>query len=931
MTRFCKYCGNQISAKARFCKHCGGFVGKSRELGRKRLLISSSVALFMVAVLVITAFWKPGFFWRIKYRETNNALRIAFVPDDVFSEGMDKYFDETLPVESETEDTENEYNGTRSALSWSDEEMASATVLTAMVSPDEPKAVFDGGITVDFGDVNLSTNSELTVRVSGEKSVPEENIVSARRYELSMDDRTEFAESVEVTVPYNAKGEGQYPEVSYYNSETGLHEPMVLDYNEDEGTVTFYTTHFSPFDVLTSEVPDYKELSPNVKVNPNFRMFELALQDADPNEIYANALLKNYDYIVNEVKDYAGNASDFCTFSGIPVSFIDVIFDMSKATGLANAYPRLALASKFGGNFIAGIGVLMAGVQILADAKNTGSLSEAFIKTIKNHGFDLAACTISILGIASVISAPVAFVGGLVVTAASLIQRVNEGYNRELYNGHDTPQELSYYTFSNYIVFDSYTGAIHLKYDRATRRKLQGVNPYIDWKACSDEKDAEERIDSIYKYNYNFNDLPVSDEDKQQLEKALRDGRKERNDFFIDYAYVPGTLSMTDSGGWTEVMAFCRKNYGLNNALSYFEKYVDTYCNYFWTASLDVKKAFTKHGNLNNRTRGAVYVDYRYDPDQETITEMKNALKAKIMQNCRPLFEKVYKDMWVEARQKSKQAFKGMVDGLNATVTFNIDIKDKNGKNLTLEEAGYKKNYIVLDSSYTKYPINTPWEAKKDSLTMFECTFVSYLLMGEPDKFLVYKDEKAYLNGEKPIDTLGFKFSNPVTTVTKSIDIDIFGTWNITQTIESLGSQKTNDLVDQSKKTYEQFKEELERDGQVLDEEQMLEYYNQLYGMYDQYLNTTYTGKLVITDAGDGAVTAKLTYETGGAPAINYVGSYDKETGIITLKNTSPQQLDPGLTIPVKNEGGKLTFSIEVNYESYMATYSYSMTGVKTE
>ena len=75
MVRFCKFCGNQISAKAQFCKYCGNHVGKSRELKKRRALISSAVALFMVAVLIITAFWQPGFYWRIKYSKENKAIK----------------------------------------------------------------------------------------------------------------------------------------------------------------------------------------------------------------------------------------------------------------------------------------------------------------------------------------------------------------------------------------------------------------------------------------------------------------------------------------------------------------------------------------------------------------------------------------------------------------------------------------------------------------------------------------------------------------------------------------------------------------------------------------------------------------------------------------------------------------------------------------
>ena len=903
MVRFCKFCGNQISAKAQFCKYCGNHVGKSRELKKRRALISSAVALFMVAVLIITAFWQPGFYWRIKYSKENKAIKTVIAVGSSDTSDMERYFDEdifiTIPEDAKTEEPFTE--DYVSLVEWTDADMAGAKVLTATVSPEKSVAELGGGISIDFGDVNLSTEAELTVRVPEAKRVKDDIVSTVQRYEFSLEGQSEFAESVEITVPFETADENSFPEVYYYDRETGLSEQVPLDYDEDSGELTFYVSHFSDYDVVGEEVPDYDELIPMTKVNPNFRSFEEAIEGTDYVDTYISALKQDFGVIAETMYNSSQDCGDFCTIFGTGTSYADIFFDAQKGLGLSAAAQRAASIAKWGGNFFAGLGIVFSACAILNDVNKTHTFPEALKVIFVDHGLDVAAITVAGLGIAGVLSAPVTFIGGLMITTVSFMQRSQDEYFRKKYNGFNTAQELSYYTFSKNLAFDRYTGTMALKYNRNTCRCLQGINPYVDWKSCSTEKQDEANYKMMF-------------------------GSGSNTDYLIDHAFVSGALSIDSEMGWNEVMAFCRNRYGLDQAIPMFEKYVDSYCGAFWSQPPAVKDAFVHLGNLGNSASGAVYAKYGYDPSPDEITTYKNNLKAKIMGNCENLIWNTWKDVWLESRKKAKASFKKFVNDLNATCTFNIDIKDENGKNLTLSEAGYKGCYIIMDSSKTKYKMRTPWEVDKNNIKMFECTFAAYLFMGEPDRFLVYKDKESFLNGETCIDTLSFSFKNPVTTVTKKKDDSIFGTWNISQHIGSLGSKQTTDLIDQSKMSYEQFKEEMEGE---LDDEQMQEYYNQLYGMYDQYQDVTYTGQLVIKDAGDGAVTATLTYDSGGAPPVKYAGTYDKSTGIISLSNTNPQNLDPGLTIPVKNEGGKLTFSIEVNYDSYMANYSYTMTGIK--
>ena len=91
-----------------------------------------------------------------------------------------------------------------------------------------------------------------------------------------------------------------------------------------------------------------------------------------------------------------------------------------------------------------------------------------------------------------------------------------------------------------------------------------------------------------------------------------------------------------------------------------------------------------------------------------------------------------------------------------------------------------------------------------------------------------------------------------------------------------------------------------------------------------------HSGTMVITDAGEGRITAVITYSDAADHPSRYSGTYDPQSRVVILKNDDTQALDPGLQFTV-DPGPPMRFSTEVSYNSEIADYRYTMSGVKAD
>ena len=236
MGNFCGYCGNKMTEGALYCGKCGaaaasvpaqqpahtapavvkqpGPVKAAKMKGGGNALCIVLAAVLVVQTAAVALYGWPGFAldkgWASKYSEGTGG-------------GPRGY--------SNIELTKKDYR---------------TEPVVVHVGPENTVAQA-GGITVDFGEFNLSEEAGLEIRDLGVKR-DDENGLSARCYDFALEDAEEFPTSVAITLPYekveNASGRLF---VQYYNSRTKAWEMVCSILDESAGTITFHTDHFSTF------------------------------------------------------------------------------------------------------------------------------------------------------------------------------------------------------------------------------------------------------------------------------------------------------------------------------------------------------------------------------------------------------------------------------------------------------------------------------------------------------------------------------------------------------------------------------------------------------------------------------------------------------------------------------------------------------------
>ena len=237
---YCPACGALLPDGAKFCNKCGLPIRPTQTAARPVQRVSPpddaqapayrtavpqkrksrfsgftrAVSLLLVAALLVTGLWKPGFMlpW---------ISRIGvFKPAD----------------------PKVEYNTDSLVLDRKDTEAAEPVV--AAVSMDEP-AVTVGGITVDFG--VMDGEHTLEVRDVGVKRDNSED-AEVHVYDFRLDGgKTQPRTCVAVTVPYNPENMDPYDTVTarHYDAKTKSWTVLPAEFDTDAKTITFWTDHFS--------------------------------------------------------------------------------------------------------------------------------------------------------------------------------------------------------------------------------------------------------------------------------------------------------------------------------------------------------------------------------------------------------------------------------------------------------------------------------------------------------------------------------------------------------------------------------------------------------------------------------------------------------------------------------------------------------------
>ena len=898
--KYCKYFGQQIHTDAVFCKYCGceQSMRQVKKGSKKKKLIMSAVAIVLVAALAVTTFWKPGFFWKFKYRNVTDDMVSSAddLPDDE-SDMLFKDAAEDPVLKAMAEDYTSYSPG--SSIRWTEQEIAAGKVYHSVVSPDEPSAVLSG-ITVDIGACDIAGNSTLSVRIPESKSSADESCRNATLYDLSLIQNSEvsgdipiesFAEPVRIEIPYTASDD-TFPMVQYYDAENNGWE---LIPSEQTGTgLEFYVTHFSPYVVFEYEIPSYDHLTPDLKINLDANKIIQSAQVKDYQKAFMDFVQGDQGELKAQYKDIIADQTNTCvSVGGLPVSLADLMKSGSFAS--------------LSGNILGGIGVLCTTYLFVREIQATKSIPEQMDVLLK-RGFDLGAAFSTTVSIGSTAAAylfpakaaiaatvgAVASIAAVFFTIAGLMNTIHQMQMSATYGGYEDGAELAYRTFSQKLSFDPQKGCFFINLNHYEHTSLDyWSNNYISFKSCCFEDKA-----GMYFTGKLYN-LPPADR-----------------------------MYTNSSASWAQVMNYCKKTYGLENAVKNYEKYVDLYCRFFWSQSPAVKNAFFKFGYHevpgNGRT-AEIYNEPFYNDSY--VRRMKD----EIMKTSEPLIEGVLKEMVLDIRAKTHAAYQNYVNEVNSEISFVLDYRDKEGNPLSLADSPYKDSYIVVGIDDTRWNRgSTPaWEVDKTQQKLFTCTFAAYSLSQPVEKNLdqlqVFKNEEEYLQGKAPIAVIPFSLQMPVTTVRMNAG-DIFGTWNVSTDVGEFGSAMT----DQQVNSYIETMKELARSGAAGVDMNGIEEYLRVYEESMRKALGNHSGTMVITDAGEGRITAVITYSDAADHPSRYSGTYDPQSRVVILKNDDTQALDPGLQFTV-DPGPPMRFSTEVSYNSEIADYRYTMSGVKAD
>ena len=894
--RYCKFCGNRIGDQANFCRTCGKQVGnfnmtpvmplqqqpvaKPQKKSPKKKILAVVISLVLVAAILITTFWKPGFYWMIRYSGAVSGMEeFSYDPDKDY--GLEDYYQmPDISPDIAAQAADYEPCGTGSAVTWSDSEIKGAKVITGKVTVDKPVAEMDG-IKVDFGNCNISGDSTVSVRVPESKSEPAEFLRNATLYDLTLTQKqeadsesreveiSEFVEPVTVTVPYTAK-ENTYPVVQYYNKAESRWEIVPYDINEKEGTIDFYVTHFSPYATFEYEIPEYDSLTPNLKICVDGYKIISTARQRDTVQLYVDALQGESDKIKSEyTKIIMEEVGNVVSVGGMPISIGDV------AVGSA--------FSKITSGFAGVIGAVTTTYCVISEMSVKETIPDA-LKVLMDHGVDIAAATASLVGVGATIAeaagvaaaatlSTVASIVGVVLTGMSIMIMIYNDAMKTQYGGYSDSTELAYYTFNKMVSFDGTTGNFsidlthqeHLMLDQIAGGKMTFKN------ICAGEKGGS----AIYAPIYN-------------------------------------RLYMSDIG-WARVMQYCKQKYGLEKAIPEFEKRVDTYCEFFWQQHSYVKHCFFRYGYASVPGNGSTSELYQ---DPSNHAEYSKKQKKEIMELSRNLIKGVIKELVLEVRRQAHESVQRYTDEVNSEVIFELNYKDKKGNPLTLNDSPYKGKYIVLDVDSSKWDRakNPAWVVNMDSTELFRCTYGAYTLAGEPAKLLVYENEAEYLSGGKVLAELGFSFERPKTIV--NLDpLDIFGDWDIELNMAEMGSAITDEYT-------KMYIDAMKAQGVDMSA------YENAYKEAMKNATGLKKGVMTITDLGNGKVKATINYEDKTRAATVYEGTYDSASRTLDLKVTSAQSLDPPLKFTIK-EGDPLSFETNEKESSEIVNYEFTLTGKK--
>lgn len=452
MGKYCTNCGKELHTGARFCAKCGAAVldapvnpapvvqpkpatqpqptaktqpqksappavppkrknaaAPKKNGGRNTLCIVLSVLLVIQLAAVALYGW-PGFM--VKGRDGSDP---AAETSDVF---------------------ENSVPAGLSNIQLTREDYAVEPWIVN-VGPNQTVAQAEG-IGVDFGEFNLLEDGALEIRDMGVKA-DGENGYSARCYDLSLGDATEFPTYVTVTLPYEPTADSAGgPFVQYYNN--GAWEMMYSVRDESAGTVTFYTDHFSTFGLFEHTGGYNSGPLSKVKIDPN--KLDLLINNCESDSAAYFAMMRSGSPedsgLIKAALDAFGATSNILSGADYSVSFTEKALE--KGSAFTNEFS----------NALGKVGAGLTALKVGMSWYRTGEVTQAFTE----NKYDIIELGLGSAGTA-LGAAPLTVAASGVWLMGMADQTITDIYNQ----GYDSPAEHAYQEFTwEYVAYSNTLG-----------------------------------------------------------------------------------------------------------------------------------------------------------------------------------------------------------------------------------------------------------------------------------------------------------------------------------------------------------------------------------------------------------------------------------------------------------------------------------------
>jgi|GEM_PF-2114157 len=340
-------------------------------------------------------------------------------------------------------------------------------------------------------------------------------------------------------------------------------------------------------------------------------------------------------------------------------------------------------------------------------------------------------------------------------------------------------------------------------------------------------------------------------------------------------------------------------------AMRMLEDDINEYTNRFW------KEVNTEEYNALAGEAGLKIASWPNTRDQEQVVKH---FQSQIHKDLHPVYISVQNYLKNKVQEDALRRLGKVRDYLNQQINIEIiDLVDEDDKNI---HAGYTIRFEPLAEGTN----SDSWTGimKEEGKLRTKFTLLGHMQSGMPNKLAFYKpgDQPDKDQAEFSVE---FSVSKPLTVIeVPDQDLrfeDILGTYDISQIVEGFESEMMDGLLDQM-----QIPEGYE---DIFDAEA----YKQQYESAMEDVNTTNEGEMTIEKIGEDTAKVALIFTVQGQRSeVLYQGTWDN--GILHL--IPAQQMAGGnWDLKFMKDNKTIQCSGESNYDSSMASYSFSLTGIK--